>query len=169
MSHYQKRELLRVVRNGNVRRLSALLAEGVNISFLHRKTGMTPLMTAAYAGLTAAVQMLLDSGASPNLTAEDGASSLHWASLNKHLEIVNLLIAAGAKINVRREKDGPTPLHMAINNANDSIAIALINAGASLDIEYLGRTVLEYAEWCKQDVIVRYIRERRFRRSKMST
>jgi len=159
MSHYQTKELLRVVRNGNVKRLNTLLDKGIEVNFLYRKTGMTPLMTAAYAGHAAIVQALLGSGASINLTADDGASALHWASCNGYIDIVNILLRAGADVNMRREEDGPTPLHMALSNGHESIALALIDAGTNLDIKYLDMTIIEYVEWGKQDAIVKHIRE----------
>jgi ankyrin repeat protein len=169
MSQHKKRELLRLARNGHTRRLRTLLDDGVDVNFLHRKTGMTPLMTAAYAGHIDAVKLLLQSGASPKFNADDGATALHWASRNGHLEIVNMLLNADADVNVRREHDGPTPLHMALGHAHDSIALVLIDAGASLEIKCLGKTVVEYAEWCKRDIVVQYIHERRFRHAAMPT
>jgi ankyrin repeat protein len=169
MTHYQRKELLRVVGNGNIRRLSALIEDGVELNFVNSKTGMTPLMTAAYAGHTNVVNLLIDSGASVKLSADDGASALHWASLNGHLEIVKVLIDSGADVNVRRGADGPAPLHMAINSGHDSIALLLINAGTSLDTEYIGRDVEEYAKWHELDEIARYVREISYRNRRVST
>jgi len=174
MSHHKKRELLRLARNGDIRRLRALLEDDVDVNFLHHKTGMTPLMTAAYAGHVDAVNMLLESDASPNLTADDGASALHWASRNGHLEIVQMLLDLGADVNPRRETegrddDGPAPLHFAISHSHDSIAIALINSGASLDIMYFGRDIREFAEQHNRNTIVQYIRDCRYRHPTMPT
>lgn len=145
-THHQKREILRLARSGHTRRLQTLLESEVDINFLHRKTGMTPLMTAAHAGCIAVVELLLKYNADPNLRADDNASALHWASRNGNLEVVNMLVAAGADLNARRQTDrggdGPAPIHMALEESHDDVAIALIDAGASIDIEYIGRTVL---------------------------
>ncbi len=55
-----------------------------------------------------------------------------------------------ADVNVRRatdrDDDGPAPIHMALGQSHVDIAIAVIDAGASVDVKYLRRTVLEYAE-----------------------
>ncbi len=64
---------------------------------------MTPLMTAAHAGRVAAVELLLKYNADPNLRATDNASALHWACLSGDVQSVEMLIAAGAELNIRRE------------------------------------------------------------------
>lgn len=171
-THHQKREILRLARSGHIRRLHPLLKNDVDVNFLHHKTGMTPLMTAAHAGRAEAVGLLLKYNADPNLRADDNASALHWACLYGSLDIVNMLIDAGADLNVRRasdqESDGPAPIHMALRKnptaGHIEIAIKLIDAGASVDIEYIGRTVLQYAEWHECTVVVDYLRQRGVRR-----
>ena len=167
-THHQKREILRLARSGHTRRLQPLLESEVDINFLHRKTGMTPLMTAAHAGCIAVVELLLKYNADPNLRADDNTSALHWASRNGNLEVVNMLAAAGADLNARRQTDrdadGPAPIHIALGESHDDVAIALIEAGASIDIEYIGRTVLQYAEWCECNSVVNYLRQSGVRR-----
>lgn len=167
-THHQKRDILRLVRSGHTARLQPLLENKVDINFLHRKTGMTPLMMAAHAGCATVVELLLKYNADPNLRASDNASALHWASRNGNLEIVNMLVAAGADLNARRrtdrDGDGPAPIHMALGESHDDVAIALIDAGAGVDIEYTGRTVLQYAEWCESVPVVNYLRQRGVRR-----
>lgn len=125
-------------------------------------------MTAAHAGCIAAVELLLKHNADPNLRADDNASALHWASRNGNLEVVNLLIAAGADLNARRQTDrdgdGPAPIHMALEESHDDVAIALIEAGANVDIVCIGRTVLQYAEWCERVSVVNYLRQSGVRR-----
>ena len=161
-THHQKREILRLARSGHTRRLQPLLESEVDINFLHRKTCMTPLMAAAHAGCIAMVELLLKYNADPNLRADDNASALHWARRNGNLEVVNMLVAAGADVNARRQTDrdgdGPAPIHMALGESHDDVAIALVQAGASVDIEYIGRTVLQYAEWCECVSVVNYLR-----------
>lgn len=125
-------------------------------------------MTAAHAGCIAVVELLLKFNADPNLRADDNASALHCASRNGNLEVVNMLVAAGADLNARRrtdrDGDGPAPIHMALGESHDDVAIALIDAGASVDIEYIGRTVLQFAEWCECVSAVNYLRQSGVRR-----
>lgn len=98
-------------------------------------------MTAAYAGRIAVVELLLKYNADPNLRTD---------------------------LNARRQTDrdgnGPAPIHMALGQSHDDVAIALIEAGASVDIEYTGRTVLQYAEWCECASVVNYLRQSGVRR-----
>ncbi|MCA8987095.1 MAG: ankyrin repeat domain-containing protein [Planctomycetaceae bacterium] len=167
-THYEKRELLRLARSGHLRKLQLLLQNDVEVNFLHHKTGMTPLMTAVYAGCEAAVDLLLKHNSDPNLRAADNASALHWACRNGDLKIVEMLIHAGADLNVRRltdrNNDGPAPIHMALGESHGDIAISLIEAGASVDVEYFGKTVVEYAEHCGCQAVVLHLHQRGIRR-----
>ena len=162
-THYQKREILRLARSGHIPRLEELLQRDVDVNFLHHKTGMTPLMTAAHAGQAVAVKLLLEHRADSNLRALDNASALHWACLYGDLHIVRMLIDAGADLNVRRDTvrndDGPAPIHMALGKTHDDVAIALIDAGASVDIKYFGKTVVEYAEQHGCREVVKHLRQ----------
>lgn len=99
----------------------------------------------------------------PHLTANDGASALHWAARNGHHDIVCLLLDAGADVNARRDTDGPTPLHMALSDSHDAVAMTLIDARTSLDTLYLDRDVHEFAEWCGRDLVLQYLCQRRGR------
>ncbi|MEW4454484.1 ankyrin repeat domain-containing protein [Bremerella sp. JC817] len=162
-THYQKREILRLARSGHTRRLQQLLQNHVDINFLHHKTGMTPLMTAVHAGRVAAVELLLNFDADPNLRATDNASALHWACLRGDGNMVKMLIDAGAELNIRRETDrddeGPAPIHMALGKSHDDVAILLVEAGASVGVRYFGLTVVEYAASCGCDAVVTYLRQ----------
>jgi hypothetical protein len=167
-THHQTRELLRLAQSGHIRRLQQLLQNDVDVNFLDHKIGMTPLMTAAHAGRAAAVELLLKHNADPNLRASDNASALHWACLYGDVHSVEMLIGAGAELNVRRETDrdgdGPAPIHMALGKSHDDVAIALIDAGASVDVGYFGDTVVEYAERHGCHAVVGHLRQLGVRR-----
>ncbi|MFO1003240.1 MAG: ankyrin repeat domain-containing protein [Planctomycetaceae bacterium] len=167
-THREKREILRLARSGHLRRLQQLLQRDLDVNFLHHKTGMTPLMTAAHARHVAAVELLLQHNADPNLRAIDNASALHWACLHGDVQTVKVLIHAGAELNIRRQadrdNDGPAPIHMALGKSNDDVAIMLIDAGASVDLEYFGESVVEYAERCGCDRVVGHLRQLGVRR-----
>jgi ankyrin repeat protein len=162
-THHKKRELLRLARSGHILRLEQLLQHVVDVNFLHHKTGMTPLMTAAHAGRAAAVELLLAHNADPNLRATDNASALHWACQYGDVGIVEMLINVGADLNVRRvtdlDHDGPAPIHMALGKSHDDVAIAVLDAGASVDVKYFGKTVLEYAKHHGCHKVVDYLRQ----------
>jgi len=92
---------------------------------------LTPLLTAAQRGQTRAVEHLLRVGA--NLHANKG-TVLCYACENKDcLDLVELLIKAGAKINVTGGHRRATPLHVATERDQTGVVRALLNAGASVE------------------------------------
>ena len=72
-----------------------LLVRGADINKKLRR-GQTALLLASYHGDTDMVKLLLSRGADPNADC-DGDTALGWAKQKGHMEIVNLLVAAGAR------------------------------------------------------------------------
>ena len=71
---------------------------------------------AAKAGDIETVKQHLVAGTEADVKDKDGWTPLHWAASNDHKEIVDLLIAAGAKVNAEDtagEYRGSTPLDWA--------------------------------------------------------
>lgn len=101
---------------------------------------------AAKRGDLAAVQNLLEKN--PKLVkAKDiqGATALHKAVEEGHLELAVYLLAHGARVNARALSDG-TPLHVA---PNAQLAQLLLDHGASLTLKdkKVGDTALHSAAW----------------------
>lgn len=95
----------------------------VNItSFL----GSTPLREAAAIGAVKLVQFLLESGADLELAPHEHRDTpLITAAAKNHLEVVNLLLAAGA--NTRAQTNGGwSPLHYALFSKNKDMAIEIL-------------------------------------------
>jgi ankyrin repeat protein len=59
------------------------------------------------------VKSLLQQKPDVNAPQGDGATALHWAASNEDLEMVKLLLAAGANVNAATRDGGVTPLFMA--------------------------------------------------------
>jgi uncharacterized protein len=78
----------------------------------------------------AAVEQLLASGSSPNGTNDAGRTGLHIAALNGNAEIADLLIKAGAWIDVK-DPLGNTPLFYAADRDHVDVVDLLLAAGAS--------------------------------------
>ena len=89
-------------KNNQIEIMKYLLENNCDINPLDC-SGFTPLIQAAAAGYIETVRFLLSSSlASSSLTSMidhrdcDGRSALHWASMHKHFDCIQALIAAGA-------------------------------------------------------------------------
>ncbi len=89
-----------------------LVRHGANVN-ARNATETTPLFQAvkndSSGDAEETVRVLLESKASPNLCDENGRTPLHLAVEKENLEIVRLLVGAGADVNAR-SRDGFTPL-----------------------------------------------------------
>ena len=94
------------------------------------------LRLAARAGETERICEWLRRGANINDTV-DGAeeSVVHEAARGGHLEAVELLLANGAEVNLRKEDKGPSPLDIAAQDDDDKVAAVLRDAGGLCFLE----------------------------------
>jgi hypothetical protein len=94
------------------------------------------LSAAARRGDAAAVKKLLDEGVDPNTKFRYGVTALTYASDHGHFEVVKVLLAHGADVNVKDTFYGSTPLALAMDPArkkkpeHTEIAKLLIAKGA---------------------------------------
>jgi len=107
------------------------------------------LINAVKAGNANLVRRLLDLGADPNTASrrfrDHRRTALMLASLGGHLEIVDLLLAAGANVDDRSANKN-TALMFASSRGHLPIVKRLLAAGADVDVVgYAGRTALQYA------------------------
>lgn len=120
---------------------------------LHKKCfdGSNALILAATYMQVDIVHLLLDAGAKPNLTSNDGASALMWVCntlaptptlMKCKIDISRALIVAKANVN-RRDNNGATPLMFAAFNSYPELVSMLIEAGAKVNAkEFDGSTAL---------------------------
>jgi ankyrin repeat protein len=104
------------------------------------------LIEAAIKNDLKAIEEALVAGADPNAT-DDEQSALYWAVYNNQLEVVKLLINAGASVNAK-ELDGFTSLHQAsIIGRRDFIELLLQAGGRKVlnCFDFISRTPLMYA------------------------
>jgi ankyrin repeat protein len=93
----------------------------------------------------AAIKMLLDQGANPNIMLNDGFIPLIYAAQEGKLKICSLLIEKGAIVDTR-SANGQTALFAAVRNRHLKVAEFLINKDTDINTrDFLGRTPLLYA------------------------
>jgi len=85
-------------------------------------------------GDVAAVRALIQKKADVNAAQDDGATALHWAVYRDNVEVVDMLLRAGAKSAPNRE--GMTPLAMAALYGNPQVVDRLLKSGG--DAKALG-------------------------------
>lgn len=106
-------------------------------SFVSQPAFSADLPTAAEKQDWAAVSAQITSKADLNATQADGATALHWAAYHNKAEIVEKLLAAGAKADVAN-RYGITPLLLACENGSEEIVRSLLNAGADANAKQRG-------------------------------
>jgi ankyrin repeat protein len=116
--------------------LTLLIAAGADVNKA-RATGCTPLLyMAAQRGHAGVVSVLIETpGVDLNAALTDGGNAgstpLFIAAQENRLDVVTLLIAAGADVN-KACVDGVTPFHMAAQNGQAAVVDLLIAAGANV-------------------------------------
>ena len=94
--------------------VNTLLMEGAHVNSKQKRTGWTPLMTAASRGFGAKVCLLLEKGVEINARDSNGRTALDYAcekgGNQGHQDVVKYLLNAGADLGVRTQT-GETPLH----------------------------------------------------------
>jgi uncharacterized protein len=120
---------------GDEARLRAVLTQNPAMMDAHAPDGFTPLGLAAFFGRTAAVALLLEAGADPNVAAQNAlrVRPIHSAAANRRpetaLAIVGKLLARGADPNVTQQ-GGWTPLHQAADHGHVELVQLLLEHGA---------------------------------------
>ena len=145
--------VMTAARTGNVEAVRILLSNGGSVDASDEWRGQTPLMWAASEGHAEMVRFLIDQGANVNqlsrliefgvvTTSNAGAevnrptgglSSLFFAARSGADTTGEVLISAGADMNVEETMYGLSPLETAIINGHWDFAAMLIEAGAEVD------------------------------------
>ncbi|KAG7030314.1 Ankyrin repeat and SOCS box protein 3 [Cucurbita argyrosperma subsp. argyrosperma] len=111
---------------GNIELLKFLLSRGPDVN--SQSDAGSPLIWAAGHAQQEAVKLLLEHHANPNAETDDDITPLLSAVAAGSLACLDLLIQAGAKVNI--SAGGATPLHIAADSGNLEIINSLLQAGA---------------------------------------
>lgn len=100
---------------------------------------------AAGQGDVNAIRNFISSGIDINFVDVNGNNALHFATLHGKLDVVQLLVEAGAKLELKHKRYGTTPLVTAVKRGRSEIVQFLINSGADVHTNYEGETLLNLA------------------------
>ncbi|GAB5554291.1 MAG: hypothetical protein Sapg2KO_38820 [Saprospiraceae bacterium] len=120
--------------------------------------GFTPIALAAFFNQEKLVQLFLELGADPNLSANNASkvNALHAAVAKENLEIGTLLLANGADPNAAQMQQ-VRPLHAAVHRGNLALVKLLVENGASAELKMdNGDRPIDIAEREGQSAILRY-------------
>lgn len=129
---------------------------------------MTPqdekqMIKAAKKGDVVAVKQLLKLAPSlSNARDKDGSTPLHCACWKGHVEVVRVLLDAGADINAKNQNDhyGDTALHAAAHGNQKDVVEILIKRGANVNSKNkIGRTPLGETEWHNASAAAKLLKE----------
>ncbi len=153
--------LMAAAGNGHVETVRLLLKRGANVNIKH-EVGGTALTGAVATGHLEVVKTLLDAGADLNVIISDQHAGPYTVLMlamnlkNKHwLEIIDALIAAGAKINPTNGFQ-LSPLWYAISREDTTIVEALVKRGANVnlrDAETGSTPLMEAAKYSSFQVV----------------
>jgi|TARA_B100000929_G_scaffold198586_1_gene157660 ankyrin repeat protein len=153
-------DIFEAARLGDGQRVAACLAAGIAVN-QRDATGATALHWAALGGQDHIVKLLIDTEADVNVAESgSGMSPLHGVARWNRLTTAKLLLANGAKVDVR-DRFGRTPLFDAmVKNRFEMIDLLL---GSSVDLSARnneGQTPLDWAIAHRKPKLIEHLRAR---------
>lgn len=132
-SNPKLRELAKAAQNGDVKKIDALIAQGVSVNGKGRY-GIAPLFSAVQAGSKAGFKALLDHGANPNNVWTDGYTLMNMiACCSSDPYFMTLALQHGANPNLEEPHTGMSPIMAAVTESGKVNIPILIKAGANLN------------------------------------
>jgi serine/threonine-protein phosphatase 6 regulatory ankyrin repeat subunit B len=143
--------LIEAIQSNDNARSTSLIASGININETDSNGG-TALYWATHFLNVAMVRDLLAANADPNITTPRNSAALEIAicrspqtpeTIKEQMEIVTMLLDAGAEVNIQSNDRGSSPLMLAAHYRNTAAALAILKKGANTDLKNnAGQTAL---------------------------
>jgi ankyrin repeat protein len=124
---YGRMPLTMAAQGGHLEVVRLLVEKGAPIDVRGNYLGAPPSTVAYYSSPAVARMLRVKAPVEPV-----GATALYVAALEGQLEVVKLLLASGAAIDVRAD-DGSTPLAIAAQHGHLAVARLLVDKGAAVD------------------------------------
>jgi len=129
--------LLKQAKDGDVQGIEDSLKAGADPNFVPDPVGAeSPLINAARRGHLAAVRLLLQHGALPNMRTTD-ETPLHAAAARGHAEVAGLLLAWGANYRARIATGGQYVMGDAVSGGHGGVVWLLYKEGATIEPTFL--------------------------------
>jgi len=96
-------------------------------------TAESPIADAAMHGDFDSVRILIQEGEEVNAAQGDGMTALHWAAENGDIEMLEMLISAGANSEAVTRLGRYTPLHLASKIGKDASVVSLLRLGSAVN------------------------------------
>ena len=110
--------LFAAARNGDVKAIRTLAAQGADLNVREGVNDWTPLEHAVHKHQVASLVALLDAGADPNRSSPNGTTPLMMAAGYGYTDMVQILLKRGADAKLT-DHNGMTALDLAITGVSD--------------------------------------------------
>ena len=114
------------------RRFVSSAAIAFGLSALLAAASSSPVADAAMKGDREALRALLKQGADVSGAQGDGMSALHYAAERGDVEMIEMLVYAGANVGATTRIGQYTPLHLASQSGSAAVVQALVKSGANV-------------------------------------
>ena len=124
--------------------------------------GFTPLSLASFFNQTEIAELLVSSGADPNLSAKNASkvNALHSAVAKENIQLCKLYIQQGVEVNSVQTQN-VTALHSAVHRGNLELTQLLVENGASINLEMdNGDTAITIAQREGYSDILKYLKDK---------